>query len=522
MLDLFDGHDTPSMWWEQQNRRHGFYKAIGVTKRLAFEAHLLGAVTAGTYPFRGVTPWCRCEPKRHVCDGAGCRYLCIDLDAKNGETDIGSRVRSVLSVCWPIGLTPVVFSSRSGKGAHVFVFLDDTVTTRAAHEAGRCIAEAAGVSDRCDVIPSAEHYAGFGTLHALPFGPLAKPGGGVMFDSHLRPVPRSNVLGLLRWANAQRSPAHVIEALAGGGIKLDIKPDDRGLSRRRPRAHRKSYSRTTPLLSKRDAETLKAMRAKHPQFKVALATPPEKWKGHRSSRDSYLAGYMRRQGMSAAGVVRALMELPGTKAGTRGEDYAWALIEMQAEDELTEVRFAGQTLRPAAAKQQRQAEPWTPWDARVAPPLTYGETQSPWWREGVQSILKNRRSKIDGIVLAYLIDRYYRGRMQRRMFFCGRRELGRALRIPGTTAGRVVRRLAEDFPDVLRVVPGVPHPKLRLASGYYVPERAHRDSLSWYQGRPVRLHQGMLVCKQNARRIARDRSHQSQHALASVGGELPF
>lgn len=519
MLDLFDGHDVPAMWWEAPRRRAGFYKSTGIGKRLAFEAHLLGAITAGAYPFRGVTPWCKCPDRRHTCDGAGCRYICLDLDAKRGENDITDRVRRVLAVCWRIGLVPVVFSSRSGKGAHVYIFLDRTVPTRSAHLAGRMIADAALVPDRCDVIPSAEHFAGFGTLHALPFGPLAKAGGGVMFDSHLRPIQRANVIGHLRWAHENRSPAHVVEGLACGGVELGVAESPTVVKLRRKRVR---YSRGTPLLSKRDTRILRSMRARHPQFRIALSTPPNKWRGQRSSRDSYLAGYMRRQGMSPAGVVRALMELPDTKASERGEDYAWALVEMHVEDELTAPRLAGEPLRPAAAKKQRQEQPWTPWDARVCPPRAYDKIESPWWREDVQGKLKRKRSKLDAIVLAYLVDRYFRGRIVRRMFFCGRRELGRALRIAPSTAGRIVGRIADDFPDVVRVVDGVPHPNLRLACGFYVPERTHRDSLDWYLRRPVRSHQGMLLCEDHARRSARHRSNQLEHAGSGVGGELPF
>lgn len=522
MLSLFDGHDISAMWWERVNRRTGFYPAHGVTKSLAFEAHLLGAVTAGAYPFRGVTPWCRCAARAHTCDGLGTRYLLLDLDAKAGERDTEARTRNVLRVCWRIGLMPVVFSSRSGNGSHIFVFLDRSVTTRDAFDAGKTLAAMAGITSRVDVIPSAEHRTGLGTLHALPFSPLAQAGGGVLFDSHLRPVPRGQVVATLRWADQVRSPASVVEALAAGDIQpeqhhIEVEKAQAG-ARRRRRIVR--YSRETPLLSKRDAAILQAMRAKHPQFRRALATPSERWKGKRSSRDSYLAGYMRRQGISPAGVVRALMELPDTKAAERGEDYAWALVESRARDEVSVPTLAGQPLTPRPARQQRETQPWAPWAARLSPPLTYGETGSPWWREGVQARLKGARSRLDGIVLAYLVDRYYRGPIRRRMFFCGRRELGRRLRLPASTTSAVVGRLAERFPDVLRVVDGVPHPRLRLARGFYVPEAAHEDRISWYL-RPVRSDQGMLVCE-HARSASGNGGGGPEYASSRGSDELPF
>ena len=523
MMRLFDGHDIPAMWWDRANRRPGFYPSHGMSRALAFEAHLLGAVISGTYPFRGVTPWCRCEHREHTCDGLGTRYLLLDLDAKNGEGDTEARTRRVLKVCWNIGLLPVVFSSRSGNGAHIFLFLSRSVTTRDAFDAGKALMAMADIRNRCDVIPSAAHRTGLGTLHALPFSPLSEAGGGVLFDSHLRPVPREQAVATLRWAEQTRSPAGVVEALAAGNITYE----DEDTKRRcevaaQRRAHREErYSRETPLLSKRDSIILKSMKKRHPQFRRALATPAESWRGKRSSRDAYLAGYLRRQGMSSAGVVRALMELPDTKAAERGEDYAWALVESQANrDELTIPVLAGEPLRPAAAKQQRQAQPWAPWAARLGPPLVYGGTPSPWWSEGVQTRLKDARSRLDGIVLAYLVDRYYRGPMQQRMFFCGQRTIGKTLRIPARSTGAVVARLADRFSDVLRVVDGVPHPTLRLARGFYVPESRHRDSVDWYLA-PVRSHQGMLVC-QHAGGVAGNGSDQSQHGFARASDELPF
>jgi hypothetical protein len=526
MMSLFDGHDIPAMWWDRPNRWPGFYPAHGVNRQLAVEAHLMGAVTAGVYPFKGVTPWCRCDRRAHVCAGLGTRYLCIDLDAKNGETDIEARTRRVLAVCWRLGLLPVVFSSRSGNGSHIYLFLSRAISTREAFDAGKAIAALSDITDRCDVIPSAEHRTGLGTLHALPLGSQAAAGGGNLYDSNLRPVPRAHVVSTLRWADQVRTPAGAVESLARGElddiiVDAAISQDGVAIIRRGSAQRELRYSRATPLLSKRDERVLKAMRNKHPQFRQALATPAHKWVGRRSSRDAYLVNYMRRQGISAAGVVRALIDLPGTKAAERGEDYAWALIESQTQDELVFPHLAGQRLRPAAAKKQRAEAAWAPWDARLAPPLRYGDTLSPWWRTDVQAKLQDHRSKADAIVLAYLVDRYYRGPICRRMFFCGQRTLGKALDMPARSAGRTAARVSERFPEVLRVVNGVPHPTLRIARGYYVPERRHRDRLDWNL-EPVRYEQGMLVCSHDPGCASGDCGHRPQHATARLGGALPY
>lgn len=522
-LRLFDGHDIPALHWVR-TRRRGFYKAPGIGRRIVFEAHLLGVLMAGAYPFRGVGIRCGCEKGKHRCDGLGTRYVCVDLDAKNGEQDITERCRAVMTTAWRLGLLPVVFSSRSGNGAHVFVFFNNNVTTRQAHLAGRHLAELSGVFDRCDIIPSVEHYAGLGTLHALPLSPMAECGGSVLFDSHLRPVQnKAMAVSLLRWADENRSPSYVIEALARAEPPLssDVMPVT--VRRKRKRIMRESKQRGEA--SSADDQLLRAMRASHPQFRRALATGAERWRGKRSARDAYLAGYMRRQGMSPAGIVKALLVLPGTKAKQRGEEYAWTLVEAQVRQPASELILAGQPLRPAAAKQQRQEVSWAPWAARVAPPQQYGSVVNPWWRESVQGRLKTTRSGVDGIALAYLVDRYYRGAVQRRMFYVGRRELARALRFPARTLGVSVTRLAERFPDVLRMVKGKPHPRLRLANGYYVPEHVHKDAVDWYlrPGQSGQSHLSTLPYKQEHEGLAAGYSGgELVHASVAGGDWLPF
>ena len=479
-LRLFCGHDIPAVYWAH-GRRPGYYKTLRLNRYLAFEAHLLGAVLVGSYPFRGVRPGCGCEARAHVCDGGGCKYLCVDIDAKNNQQDTDARTRRLMGVCWRAGLLPVVFASRSGNGAHVYLFLDGTITTREAHAAGKVLAEAAGISERRDIIPSGEHHAGLGTLHALPLSPMASPGGGVMFDSLLRPVPDSRtVVSLLQWADTNRSDASIVQRIAGGDLALT--PHPAAMVMPIPARVRARYNRENAEPSKHDGVILKAMRASHPQFRKTLSTPASLWRGKRSSRDAYLVSYMRRQGMSPAGIVAAMVDLPGTKAASRGPSYTWSILDGQLLAVPTKVLLAGMPLGPQAAKAMRQDAPWCPWDARHAPPRQYGDRPSPWWRDDVQERLRSARSGVDGIVLAHLVDRYYRGPVRQRMFYASQRGLARQLRLNARTVGRAVRRVAKRFPGVLRVVPGVSHPILRIANGYYVPERQHRDRVDWYVG----------------------------------------
>jgi hypothetical protein len=243
------------------------------------------------------------------------------------------------------------------------------------------------------------------------------------------------------------------------------------------------------------------IRKSHPQFRRALSTPPEAWKGKRSSRDAYLVSYMRRQGMSPAGIVAAMCELPQTKASERGADYAWSLLEAQGRRPQYVVPLAGESMGVAEAKAMRATCPWAPWAVRVPPPQQYDAAMNPWWSPLVQERLAGARSGLDGILLAHLIDRYYRGPVRRRMFYASQRGLGKVLGYPPRTIGIAVHRLGDRFPEVLRVVPGVSHPTLRIATGFYVPERGHLDSINWYVA-PGRSRQGTLYSPREDRGVS--------------------
>ena len=456
MLQLFDGHDVPAVYWAR-GRKRGFYKSPNLQRRVAFKAHMLGVILAGSYPFRGVLFRCGCVRDKHTCDGAGTNYICLDLDAHDGETDTPQRVTAVLAVCHRLRLFPLTVTSKSGRGAHVFLFLNRRVTTAVANSAGRAIALAAGIRDRCDVIPSAGHAKGFGTLHALPLSPLAEPGGGLVLDANLRPLQGVQATGALLWANAWRSDAGVVESLAT------------------PRSAAAARARTQPLqrLVAPPGTVLAGLLKHHPQFRRVLTMDPSEWKGKRSSRDAYLVGYLRRQGLPADEIAQILVTVPGSKTAERGIDYAIALVEAQ---EALTLPLGPPLAGQPAPGMNRQG----PWSNRVAPPATYGERPNPWWGMEVQAQLRaSRRSPADAVILAYLIDRYFRGPICRRMFFAGAREVGEALGFPTRTVANATKRIGEKFSGVIRVVPGVPHPKLRIAAAFYVVDETPKDCLDW-------------------------------------------
>lgn len=483
VLDCFNGHPVPAL------KRGGWSPAPATSRRTAFAAHLLGVAYAGSYPFLGVpVGGCDCPRGGHVCSGLGTRYLCIDLDDKDGVGDMDRLVAGTAWACRNAGYQPLTFTSRSGAGAHVYVFFEDAVPTHEAFSLGRFLAREGGAEGRSDILPSAGHPTGFGTMHALPLSPkTAMHGGGIMLDDRQRAVTgRNRVIERLRDAHYRRAvfrPAP--DGPPSNGLLTDGAVSSASPFLTVPPLPVRGHSRgpltqpeidADPAIIAAGARIVRQMRRLHPQFKRALEVPPDRWKGGRSARDAHLAAMMTRQGVRPLAVAEALLRLPGTKAAERGLGYALAVAHHAAVEACQPPRKPEVSLAGTKRKAQRGA---TPWRDRCPPPLDYGDERNPWWEAHVQSRLTGSTKTRDGVVLAYLIDRWYRGALQRRQFFLGRRALGDALKMPASTAEAAVKRLAERFPDVLRVTRGVPHHKLRLANAYDVVGARTCDRVPW-------------------------------------------
>lgn len=480
VLDVFNGHPVPAL------KRPRWGPAPATSRRTAFAAHLLGLTYAGSYPFLGVPAGvCGCPSGGHLCDGLGSRYLCIDLDDHDGEGGMDRLVSGTAWACRNMGFTPLTFTSRSGTGAHLYVLFDEPVPTREVHALGRYLAREGGAEGRADILPSAGHPTGFGTMHALPLNPQAEAnGGGLMLDDRQRPViERNRVIDRLREAHYRRGtfrPSPSKTPADGSADRKNLSPyltvpspPHRGQSGRPLTQHEIDAD---PTIIEAGAEIVRQMRRLHPQFKRALEVPPGRWKGGRSARDAHLAAMMTRQGVRPLAVAQALLRLPGTKAAERGLGYAVAVAHHAAVEALQPRRAPEVSLAGTKRKARRGA---TPWRDRHPPPLDYGDERNPWWEPHVQARLTGRTKVRDGVVLAYLIDRWYRGEFPRRQFFLGRRALGDALEMPPSTAEACARRLATKFPDVLRVTPGVPHRKLRLANAFDVVGARSHDRVVW-------------------------------------------
>jgi len=175
--------------------------------------HLAGEHTVGIYP---------------LLEDGGCHFLAVDFDEAQWADDARAFTRS----CQELGIPAALKISRSGQGAHVWVFFASRVSARDARRLGTAL-----ISHTCsrtrqltlasydrlfpnqDTLPK----GGFGNLIALPLQKRPRANGcSVFVDSALQPYPD-------QWAflaTIQRMAAEDIEATilsaTGGAHPLDL------------------------------------------------------------------------------------------------------------------------------------------------------------------------------------------------------------------------------------------------------------------------------------------------------------
>lgn len=126
-----------------------------------------------------------------------CYFLCADFDDKNSEHDYQSDVQTFVAVCRDWGIEPSIERSRSGNGAHIWLFFAEAISCKQARKLGFSIlTEATNRNGRIsfksydrffpnqDILPE----GGFGNLVALPLQGLARKQGNSMFvDDNFTP-----------------------------------------------------------------------------------------------------------------------------------------------------------------------------------------------------------------------------------------------------------------------------------------------------------------------------------------------
>jgi superfamily II DNA or RNA helicase len=143
-------------------------------------AHLQGRAVVGIYP---------------LLPDDTCRLLAIDLDGASWRAD----ARAIRATCRSLDLEPTIERSRSGNGAHVWLFFTHSVAADDARQLGFYIltetmarGAALGVASYDRLFPSQDVLpkGGFGNLIALPLQREARTLGNTEFlDDELGPHP---------------------------------------------------------------------------------------------------------------------------------------------------------------------------------------------------------------------------------------------------------------------------------------------------------------------------------------------
>lgn len=175
--------------------------------------HLAGVHTVGIYP---------------LLEDDTCYFLAVDFDEADWREDAKAFMRS----CEDLGVPAALEISRSGRGAHAWVFFASRVSARDARRLGTAL-----ISHTCSrtrqlqldsydrLFPNQDTMpkGGFGNLIALPLQKIPRESGySVFVDAELRPYP--DQWGFL--ASVQQMAAHDIDPTilraTGGAHPLDV------------------------------------------------------------------------------------------------------------------------------------------------------------------------------------------------------------------------------------------------------------------------------------------------------------
>ncbi len=128
-----------------------------------------------------------------------CHFLCADFDDKNCEYGYENDVSAFVAVCRDWGVPCSVERSRSGHGAHVWIFFNEPIAAAKARKLGNVILTEAMNRDARLSFKSYDRFfpnqdmlpdGGFGNLVALPLqGRARRQGNSVFVDDNFLPYP---------------------------------------------------------------------------------------------------------------------------------------------------------------------------------------------------------------------------------------------------------------------------------------------------------------------------------------------
>lgn len=130
-------------------------------------------------------------------DDSTCHFLCADFDDKNCSHGYENDVKAFVAVCRDWGVSCSVERSRSGNGAHVWIFFNEPIAAAKARKLGNAILTEAMNRDARLSFKSYDRFfpnqdrlpeGGFGNLVALPLqGQARRRGNSVFVDDHFAP-----------------------------------------------------------------------------------------------------------------------------------------------------------------------------------------------------------------------------------------------------------------------------------------------------------------------------------------------
>ena len=185
---------------------------LPVTDQVIYD-HLAGKQTIGVYP---------------LLSDDSCYFLSADFD----ETDWQEDAKAFMQTCREIGIPAALEISRSGNGAHAWIFFAEPVPVREARQLG-----AALISHTCDrtrqlslasydrLFPNQDTMpkGGFGNLIALPLQKQPRESGRSVFvDEQLQPYPDQWAFLASIRPMSRRDLEDAILRASGGRHPLDV------------------------------------------------------------------------------------------------------------------------------------------------------------------------------------------------------------------------------------------------------------------------------------------------------------